>query len=218
MTKQIVPPTSALKANYPTPSQYDHEALFKEFGMKAPEGPQWENTCAVRMSYCLLKCGIELGKEPHRGPETVIKTGRYKGKDFWCGRQNLAKRVEEIFGKPTYVAISSDKDKSVLEEKIGDTGGIISYGKLEGEDNWLLPDSPAYQGGHIDVVYFDDGWLWDGYALMIGHDWDMMFRRAVEIRFWKSGTGIAAGAAVGKALRSQSVRNAHRSNVRHRRQ
>lgn len=182
MPLEVVPPISALKANYPTPDRYDRAALYKQFGMEAPAGEAWLNTCAVRMSYCLLKCDITLGKEPGRGRETVIRTGPYEGKDFWLSRKNLADRVEKLFGKPTYTGQSSTIDLETLKSKIGTTGGIISYGKLEAEGS-----EGEYPGGHIDVVYYwESFWFWSGYSLM-GQDFDRMSRRAVEIKFWKSG-------------------------------
>lgn len=183
MPVEIVPPISALKANYPTPEKYDHAALYKEFGLPVPTGEEWENTCAVRMSYCLLKCDINLGMEPGRGKETEIRIGKYKGKHIWLSRKSLSARVEAVFGKPTYVGGAARKERETLVAKIGTTGGIISYGKLAAEGL-----NSAYPGGHIDVAYYyKSWWLFDSYAMMIGHDFDMMFRRAEEVKFWKSG-------------------------------
>ncbi|MBK8253074.1 MAG: hypothetical protein IPK82_10435 [Polyangiaceae bacterium] len=182
MAKDVVPPLSALKAKYPHPDRYSRKAIYDEIGLTMPEGPQWENTCALRMSYCLLRCDIKLGKETGRGTETLIRQGPHKDKHIWLSRKNLAKRVKEIFGAPTISVVSANKDFEVLKEKIGKGGGIISFGKLAADER----DS-EYAGGHIDVGYYTT-WLyfWDDLEMMMGHNFRRLFGRAEQVEFWKS--------------------------------
>jgi Type VI secretion system (T6SS), amidase effector protein 4 len=193
--KEIVPPIQSLKTNYPLSSK---RTLAEEMGFEGTELEEivdlWANTCAIRMSYCLLKCGIKLGTEPGRGKETMIRSGTLKGQHFWMSRANLSEKLRKgVFGKPTFAGkASTTVGYNHLFKTIGETGGVISYEAL-GKD-WI---SSAYGGGHIDVVYYDGnfftGTLGERYDLMIEEvDWwgtrgfDAQCRRAVTLQFWKS--------------------------------
>ncbi|WP_437838178.1 T6SS effector amidase Tae4 family protein [Sorangium sp. So ce1153] len=191
----MIPPIQSLKANYPLRSK---KALAEEMGFEGTALEEilklWANTCAIRMSYCLLKCGIELGVEPGRGEETMIRSGTLKGQYFWMSRAKLSERLRNfVFGKPTFAdKASTAEGYDQLLGAIGKTGGVISYEAL-GED-WI---SSTYGGGHIDVVYYDGnfftGTLGEQYDLMIEEvNWwgtrgfYAQCRRAVTLQFWKS--------------------------------
>lgn len=191
----IVPTIASLKSNYPLQSKRDL-ATAMGFEGNDLEGviALWENTCALRMSYCLLKCGIELGKEPGRGDETKIRAGALKGRHYWMSRAKLSERLSNVvFGKPDHAGdASSGEGYKKLVGTIGKTGGVISYEALDSD---LL--SSAYGGGHIDVVYYDGslftGTLGEEYDLMIEEvDWwatrgfDAQCKRAVSLKFWKA--------------------------------
>lgn len=190
-----VPPINSLKASYPTQSK---EELAEEMGFdKADiEGilKLWANTCAIRMSYCLLKCGIKLGKEPGRGEETKIRAGNLKGQYFWMSRAKLSTHLQKnVFDKPTFAGSASSKEGyEALVKVIGKTGGVISFEALEAD--W---PSPAYSGGHIDVVYYDGdfftGTMGEQYDLKIEEvDWwatrgfNAQCKRASSLQFWKA--------------------------------
>jgi hypothetical protein len=173
---QIVPPLQALKALYPTSSKED---MAKEMGFegKALETvvPLWGNTCAVRLSYCLLRCGIALGREPRRGHETEVRAGGLRGKHIWMNQRSISKHLlEDVFGKPKYLGVDLD----ALRGAIGNTGGVISFYCMSG-----------YAGGHIDIGYYDS--FARIYRLKIEEAhadgkplFDAYSREAMEIRFW----------------------------------
>ncbi|WP_437626171.1 T6SS effector amidase Tae4 family protein [Sorangium sp. So ce1151] len=190
-----VPPIHSLKSNYPLKSKKE---LAKEMGFDDAQidgfMTLWANTCAIRMSYCLLKCGLELGQEPGRGSETQIRTGALKGKHYWMSREKLSAKLRaSVLGRPTFAGpASSIESYRKLVDVIGKTGGVISYEPLAAD--WL---SPAYGGGHIDVVYHDGrlftGTLGEQYDLMIEEvDWwgtrgfDAQCKRAISLQFWKA--------------------------------
>lgn len=190
---QSVPPLQSLKSSYPTSQKED---LAKELGFSGKDLDQivalWGNTCAVRMSYCLLKCGITLGKEQGRGDETEIRIGALKGKHIWMNQKKLSEHLKSLFGSPTYLG----KDKDQLMKKIGEGGGIISFVGLAEHTVLKIPLAAAYPGGHVDVVYYDNslwtGTLGDRYDLMIQEvgwsSWgfQVQCKRATEIRFWRA--------------------------------
>jgi len=189
-----VPTIQSLKNNYPVNSK---ENLAKEMGFSGAEldgvVALWENTCAIRMSYCLLKCGITLGKEEGRGAETRIRTGQLEGKYFWMSRAKLSSKLRSVFGVPTFAGSASTTETyDELVAKIGKTGGVISYDDLSAD--WI---SSAYSGGHVDVVYYDGnfftGTMGEQYDLMIEEvDWwgtrgfNAQCKRASSLQFWKA--------------------------------
>lgn len=200
-----VPSIASLKWNYPTESKDD---LAKEMGFEgrdlASVIEDWSNTCAIRLSYCLLKCGVSLGLEPRKGGETRVRTGQAKGKHFWMSQNELSNQLIETFGKPTY----RGTDKEELIEQIGRSGGVISFMDLRADRF-----NERYPGGHIDVVYHSSlkgsverfvGSFVDSYNLKIDEvsRWPVpalleeefkqatgfsnRCARAQEIRFWRS--------------------------------
>ena len=184
-----VPAVLSLKNNYPTEAK---EKLLTNMGFEGKEAADaltlWGNTCAIRLSYCLLRCGVDLGVEPGRGRETTIRSGPAKGKHFWMSQKNLSNRLFKVLGKPAY----QGREKEKLVESIGNQGGVISFMDLG--ETWY---HDRYEGGHIDVVYFTKGFLWDSYSVKIDevHSWDFVGQimgfgarcsRAAEIRFWRS--------------------------------
>lgn len=184
-----IPPVLSLKGNYPTESKED---LVSAMGFDEKEALDvlklWENTCAIRLSYCLLKCGVDLGVEPGRGRETLVRGGPAKDKHFWMSQNSLSNRLIRLFGKPTY----RGQDQEKLIREIGRSGGVISFMDLA--ETWW---HDRYRGGHIDVVFFADAYVSDSYKLKIDEVGSLDFfrqwggfsarcGRASEIRFWRS--------------------------------
>lgn len=134
---QKIPSLSALRENYPYPDKRPRDSLYRDLGwddLIDKEG--YENTCAVRMSLCLTKCGMSL---PQISASALkIKKGKLTGKWLEVNRERLANYLKQrdVWGDPI-VETSSAK----MRKQIGIGGGVISFGPL-----------PGYRGGHIDVA------------------------------------------------------------------
>ncbi|MCL2160592.1 MAG: type VI secretion system amidase effector protein Tae4 [Betaproteobacteria bacterium] len=104
---------------------YDIEELKKQ-------NPEYENTCAVRMSLALIKSGAYFGPPISR---LQVKDGTHKGRYIGTGAKTLADELSKSnsFGKPLTgeKAIEATKTKK----------GVIFFHKL-----W---DSNT---GHIDLI------------------------------------------------------------------
>jgi type VI secretion system (T6SS) effector Tae4 (amidase) len=186
MPIQMVPSLEALLSRYPTMIETlypedNTENIARQMGFEPPKLAEivklWANTCAICMSYCLLQCGIVLGKEPRRGSETVIPAGPQKGKNYWMTQHNLSNHLlKDVFGKPTYHGgVTED-----LVNQIGAGGGVISFYSMTG-----------YDGGHTDIVYPDH----DGRLLLRHYPANNpatfldYASRTADIRFWRTLTG-----------------------------
>ena len=123
--------------NYPTPSEFTHDQLFDELGwgdIKNNKG--YENTCAIRMSLCLIRSGVSV-----KG-RLQIKQGQHKGKWIEPGQVRLSNTLATsgYFGPPRKFKLH-DRDKELANKK-----GIVSFMRI-----------PEYRidgalSGHIDLV------------------------------------------------------------------
>jgi len=129
------PTFMALQGNYYSRKTVKKDQLFAEIGWDdlIPK-PEYNNTCAVRVSLALIKCGITL-----RG-RFVIKKGRHRGKLIEPGQARLAKMLAErpYLGPPETFA----RDDAL--RSIGSRRGVIAF--------WNIPDYMNGRGGHIDIV------------------------------------------------------------------
>lgn len=126
-----------LADNYPTKTEYTREKLFDELGWQdLKSNPSYTNTCAIRMSYCLIKAGIQI---PGR---IKIKSGPYKGALIEPGQIKLSKILsgEKFFGTPIKFK-PKDKDVNLKGQQ-----GIISFMKIPG----YIVDGAV--SGHIDLL------------------------------------------------------------------
>jgi Type VI secretion system (T6SS), amidase effector protein 4 len=118
------------------PRNITNETLFAEIGREElSKEPEYINTCALRMSLALLKCGVPIAGR------LVIKNGPYKGRKLEQGAKNLADMLAQpsYLGKPTYL------EPATALRTIGVKTGIAFFWKIFG-----------YSGGsnsHIDLVY-----------------------------------------------------------------
>lgn len=156
---------STLWKNYPD-TKIKKEALFNEFGWNdLKDDENYRNTCAIRMSYCLIKSGITV---PGR---LQIKRGIHKGKWIEPGQVKLSKILSTnvYFGKP--IIFKAKDSEKVLENK----QGIISFMNMS---SYPLPDGGF--GGHIDLIKHDRFLLfWDRLICGSGCYWD-----AATCWFW----------------------------------
>lgn len=133
-------PFRVLMNHYPRKRQVDHDALFREIGWDdLIKNPSFENTCAMRVSLALIRCGVAIpdGRMP-------IKTGPHKGKLIEPGQAKLSHILARasMFGNPEKFGPTKAVDG------IGSRSGVVSF--------WhLIPG--LYEGGHIDLVSPDFG-------------------------------------------------------------
>src|SRR5262249_37076911 len=92
--KEEIPAFGLVKKNYPRSADVSHEALFKELGWESlNDDPNYSNTCAVRMSLCLIRCGMTLSIGGMR-----IQKGEHKGARVETNREKLTNYLAMIWG------------------------------------------------------------------------------------------------------------------------
>jgi hypothetical protein len=126
---------SILKSHYPSAETVPRHALYSELGWEdLISKPEYVNTCAVRVSLALIRCGVSL-----RG-RFAIKKGKYKGKLIEPGQAKLAKMLAE----PGYLGSPEKFARADAVQSIGSRRGIIAF--------WSIPGYMNDRGGHIDLV------------------------------------------------------------------
>lgn len=168
-----------LQENYPYPKKVSRDALFDELGWSDLKGnPAYENTCAIRMSYCLIRSGILT-----RGRLKILK-GPHMGKWIEPGQKQLTTDMSGYFkGRP----LKDVKSPGDLLTKTRYHHGIISFMDLV-----TYTDTSGNPGGHIDLVwakrksYSLFGWeIWSSIDDRCGtacHWYD-----AKDVLFWEIG-------------------------------
>lgn len=123
-----------LESNFASNKDVKQQELFKEIGWDDLIGnPDYENTCATRMSLALIKCGMYI---PGR---MAIKKGPYKGQLIEMGQRNLSL----LLAQKSRLGTPEKFSGSAAPEAIGKRSGITSF--------WhLIPG--LYEHGHIDIV------------------------------------------------------------------
>lgn len=124
-----------LLRNYPSSDNMSRKELFIELGWNdLVNDSKYKNTCAIRMSYCLIKSGI------YTGGRIKIKKGPYKGKLIEPGQGKLSQILAQphYFGPPLKFKVG-EEDKVLANKR-----GIISFFEIPGYLNGT--------GGHIDLI------------------------------------------------------------------
>ena len=130
------PVFSNVKSNFSSARLVKQSELFAELGWNDLAGnPAYENTCAIRMSLALVKCGINI---PGR---MRVKAGTYKGKLIEPGQAKLA----PILARPSFLGKPEKFTTEQAEEGIGNRQGIVSVFDV-------FPIMQTRQG-HIDLVH-----------------------------------------------------------------
>ena len=125
-----------LRSNFSSARLVKQSELFAELGWTdLTDNPAYENTCAIRMSLALIKCGITI---PGR---MRIKAGAYKGKLIEPGQAKLAR----ILSRPSLLGKPEKFTMAQAEAGIGNRQGIVSFFDV----------NPMVQTrqGHIDIVH-----------------------------------------------------------------
>lgn len=170
-----------LRRNYPYPETLSATELFDELGWSKEEfikKPEFKNTCAVRMSYCLVRSGINI-----QGGFNILK-GKHKGKRIETSQKKLTeymrRSLQAHIGTPSKFN-KSDKNNFLTKGK----KGIMSFMEISG-----YSDASGNASGHIDLIWTEKnslsvlGWtLWSALEEQCGSScyWD----DAKELLFWE---------------------------------
>lgn len=114
------------------PAHASRHELYGEIGWDdLSDNPAYMNTCAVRMSYGLLRAGVPLP-----GARMKAKSGPVTGKYLEPGQEKLSEILRIVWGKPEIYA-----DEDTARVGIGNRNGVISFFRIGG--------GPV---GHIDLI------------------------------------------------------------------
>lgn len=150
------PPFMVLRSNFASNKVVKKPELFAELGWDdLIHKPEYNNTCAVRISLALVKSGV-----PIRG-RFIIKNGVYKGRMIEPGQSRLAKMLAE----PAYFGTPEKFARKDAISSIGSRRGVVVF--------WNIPNYMDGRGGHIDIV--------PGADSVCGSD---CYWNAKEIWFW----------------------------------
>ncbi len=159
-----------LAKNYPTKEEFTHDALFDELGWQdLKTNPSYTNTCAIRMSYCLIRAGLHI---PGR---MKIKSGPHKGQMIEPGQAKLTAILStpKFLGSPI---VFKPKDRPV---NLKGKQGIISFMRIPG---YMIDGGLS---GHIDLVHHETLFLfWNQFICAEDCYWN-----ASECRFWPLNAG-----------------------------
>lgn len=114
------------------PAHSTRYELYNEIGWDdLSNNPAYMNTCAVRMSYGLLRAGVALP-----GARMKAKSGALAGKYIEPGQEKLSGILTKVWGKPEVYP-----DESSAHAGIGSRSGVVSFFRIGG--------GPV---GHIDLI------------------------------------------------------------------
>jgi hypothetical protein len=128
------PPYAALRSKYPDRRSVSTEELYLWIGH--PEHITevgWENTCAIRMSLALVRCGMHVP-----GDRLRVLAGECKGHSLEPSQAKLSRFLIQVWGAAEKFQGGPEATKG-----IGNRRGVISFYHL-----WGATD----RQGHIDLV------------------------------------------------------------------
>jgi len=129
-------PFAKLRMHFPDVESVPPEELYQWIGYPENVGnPNFENTCAIRMSMALLGAGF-----PNPGAWPV-KAGKHKGRAIETKQRKLSNWLVRRLGAP-----EKFKSGQEAQAKIGARRGIISFYQIYGNPS---------DGGHIAIVAAD---------------------------------------------------------------
>jgi hypothetical protein len=132
---RTIPAAVMLKA-YPRRRDVSHDELFHLLGWDdLIKNPAYENTCAIRVSLALIRCGIHIPE----GRIPIRAEGIHKGKLIEPGQAKLS----AILSRQSMLGNPEKYGNEDMERRIGNRTGIVSFFQL-------IPG--IYMHGHIDVV------------------------------------------------------------------
>lgn len=147
---------ATLRNHYQSNKSVSRESLYQELGWdELISNPSYTNTCAIRVSLALVKCGIPL-----RGG-LAIQKGPHRGMRIEPGQARLAKMLAE----PAYFGKAESFRRDDVIAGIGNRKGVVAF--------WNIPGYMNGRGGHIDII--------DGAGAVCGSD---CYWEASEMWFW----------------------------------
>ena len=118
-------PYAVVRKHFVDPDNVGREELYKWIGY--PENitnPNFENTCAIRLSLALLGAGF-----PNPGTYP-IKAGKYQGRMIETQVRRLSKFLSRQLGEP-----EKFKSGPAAEKGVGTRRGIVAFFHLYGADS-----------------------------------------------------------------------------------
>lgn len=130
----LKPRFDTLRAHYPATET--QAALFTDIGWTDLIGnPAYDNTCAIRMSTCLLRAGVTLP-----GARMQAKAGTIRGKWIEPGQAKLSNILKTVWGLPE-IYTGEDAVRAGVKQR----HGVVSFFRIDSDN-----------GGHIDLIGTDD--------------------------------------------------------------
>lgn len=124
------PTIQAVRQHYPAATL--REELFSDIGWNDLIGNKaYTDTCAIRMSYGLLRAGVSLP-----GARMKAKAGPLKGRFIEPGQARLSDILKQIWGAPEVYP-----SEAAALAGIGERQGVVSFFRIGGGT-----------GGHIDLI------------------------------------------------------------------
>lgn len=129
-----------LWTNYPNTTEYtSRDTLYPYLGWGKDAAmmtsKDWENTCAIRLSVCLIRCGMAFAEAPIGA---LVGHGcadkRLRGKAVVIGFDRLAKMLKKRWGDPKVLP-------NVTEQDLNNQKGVVAFYGL-----------PSGYRGHIDII------------------------------------------------------------------
>ncbi len=130
----------------------------------------WANTCAVRMSICLTRCGMSLESPPIGARvQQSCPDRRLRGKAIVLGFDRLAKILKKRWGAPTVLPNLQQSDLNNMKGVIaffGLPGGYPGHIDLirDSAMPWSLlifsGDSTSYESGTGSYFGSRESWFW----------------------------------------------------------
>jgi hypothetical protein len=125
------PPLIPMWNNYPRSEK--REPLFAELGWSdIANNPSYKDTCAIRMSIALLRCGMTIP-----GASMRVHAGKLKGQRIEQRQHRLSDALKFLWGQPEVY----DSEKAA-KDGIGSRSGVVSFFRIAGGP-----------GGHIDLIH-----------------------------------------------------------------
>lgn len=153
------PPYAVLRSKYVDRRSVHAKDLYRWIGYppEYADDPLYANTCAVRMSLALVRCGVPLSHARMR-----VLAGECKGKMIEPGQRNLSNILARLWGAPEKFKSGPDAKKAIVRRH-----GVISFFHLWGGYD---------RQGHIDMVapYGIDMWACE----------EDCYWQSTEVWFW----------------------------------
>jgi hypothetical protein len=139
------------------PRKTSREELFADIGWADLIGNKaYLDTCAIRMSYGLLRAGVHLP-----GARMRANAGPLKGQYIEPGQAKLSNILKGIWGAPEVY-----QGEAAAVDGMGSRAGVVSFFRISRGD-----------GGHIDLIWLEPGRLLQDCARSC-------YFSAVTIWFW----------------------------------